>query len=91
MFLGSLNPCQGGLGHLCSENWSSNGICSNRPGNELPQRARLNERGGGYDCYLGNAQIEGSFFQWCFPMWVDGMGLGWVVSVIEHLMALMII
>ena len=25
LFLGGLNPCQDGLGHLCSENWSSNG------------------------------------------------------------------
>ena len=41
--LGGLNPCQDGLGHLCSENWSSNGICSSRSGNKVPQSARLSE------------------------------------------------
>ena len=44
--LGGLNPCQDGLGHLCSENWSSNGICSSRSGNKVPQSARLSEGGG---------------------------------------------
>ena len=65
--LGGLNPCQDGLGHLCSENWSSNGICSSRPGNRVPQRARLSE-GGGVKSYLGNAQIDPTFFKLGLPL-----------------------
>ena len=49
--LGGLNPCQDGLGHLCSENWSSNGICSSRSGNKVPQSARLSEGGGGQSLF----------------------------------------
>ena len=32
-----LGHCQDGLGHLSSENRSSNGICSNRPGKKCPR------------------------------------------------------
>ena len=63
---GGLNPCQDGLGHLCSENWSSNGICSSRSGNKVPQSARLSE-GGGCNRYLGNAQIDPAFFEVGLP------------------------
>ena len=37
LFLGGLNPCQDGLGHLCSENWGSNAICSKCPKMKCPR------------------------------------------------------
>ena len=64
--LGGLNPCQDGLGHLCSENRSSNGICSSRSGNKVPQSARLSE-GGEVNRYLGNARIDPATFSVGLP------------------------
>ena len=59
--LGGLNPCQDGLGHLCSENWSSNGIYSSRSGNKVPQSARLSE-GGGVQSLFGQCPNRPSIF-----------------------------
>ena len=64
--LGGLNPCKDGLGHLCSENWSSNGICSSRSGNKVPHSARLSE--GRCNRYLGNARIDPASFSVGLPL-----------------------
>ena len=65
--LGGLNPCQDGLGHLCSENWSSNGICSSRSGNKVPQSARLSE-GGGVQSLFGQCPNRPGIFQTGLPL-----------------------
>ena len=43
-------------------------ICSNRPGNEVPQSARLSEGGGECDRYLDNAQIEAAPLLMVLPL-----------------------
>ena len=65
--LGGMNPCQDGLGHLCSENWSSNGIFSSRSGNEVHQSACSSKGGGVGNRYLGNAQIDPTFVKLGLP------------------------